>query len=193
MNIKKLSSKFIVVLATITMLIGITNTPFVEAKDNIPLNQDRKIVETVEFTNQELLDFLEEKNFDKDIIESYREIIKDSNSSSSKDSKLTSEKLSSEYVTIESEETPNFIYHYSDGSFEIGLNKETLRWGAVIGTAAFVGVLAAIPGVGWSIAGAVAGTILGYASSTIPRGYAFVFVPDGFGYELHGVYPIAGY
>jgi len=175
---KKSIGKFFVSLAVILMVISSTAS-FAEAS-NTDWKEEKTIVKTVEVTNEEMIEILEEQSFDKELIESYKSIIEE-------------EKSSFSVMAA----TPNFIRWYSDGSFEIGLNKETLRWVAVVGTAGVVGVLAAIPGVGWAVGSAISGVILGYASSTIPKGYAFAFVPfktgTVVGYKLHGVYDIAGY
>jgi len=182
---KNILNKFLICLTVILTIFASGLTPFAQAS-TLNETEGKTIVEKIEVTNEELLEYLEEQNFDENQLDIFRNIIEE---------EKTAPSLSA-YSVMAKSETPNFIYQYNDGSFEIGLNKESLRWAAVGGTAVLVGILAAIPVAGGVISG-VTGTIMGYASSTIPRGYAFVFKPYIVGgtvmYGFKGAFPIAGY
>ncbi|MFF5993724.1 hypothetical protein AAGS61_03065 [Lysinibacillus sp. KU-BSD001] len=181
---KRILNKFIICLTVILTVFASGMNQFAQAS-SLDEIEDRKIVETIEVTNEELLKTLEEQNFDPEQLQIFKNIIEE-------------EKLAPSLTPFAAtlSDTPNFIRYYDNGTFEIGLNKESLRWAAIGGTAVLVGILAAIPVAGGVISG-VTGTILGYASGSISKGYSFVFRPiyshGMVRYEPIGVYPIAGY
>ena len=206
---KKNIVKFFVCL-TVIMMVAVSNTPYLAQANGFEGKtlvkeieasgfEEKTLVKEIKITNEEWLEILESQDFDKEVIESYKSILNEENSATAPlfDYKIqNSENTTLTNVTLASVDTSNRIRWYNDGSFELMLNKETLRWIAIIAVAAAVGVLAAIPGVGWTVAAAVTSIILGYAASTISYGRSFAFVPTPTGaspYRLFGVYKIAGW
>lgn len=206
---KKNIVKFFVCL-TVIMMFAVSNTPYLAQASGVKTSgfEGKTLVEEITITNEEWLEILESQNFDKEVIDSYKSILNEAkiNEANSVTNSATNPLFESKIknnrdIMLTSVDTSNTMRWYSDGSFELMLNKETLRWIAIVTVAVAVGILAAIPNVGMAVASAVTGVILGYAASTISYGRSFAFVPNpphivaagGGPYKLFGVYRIAGW
>ncbi|UII58130.1 hypothetical protein LS684_21140 (plasmid) [Cytobacillus spongiae] len=181
--LKNVFTKVTVVLLVGFMFSGFTLSSFASASGTG--NELQGYANVQYYTDEEFLVLMEQANIDQESIDVYKNLLKEDSkpikpfqSSTSFDG--TNISLSSNLVAKSSsvDGGGNYAYTYNtpEGTYiEIGLSAKTLQWISVVGVAGVVGVLAAIPGVGWAVASAVSGVILGFAASQISIGRSFVF------------------